>query len=299
VERPPNLPVAGSSPAALAYSRFEPDSDMGARFRGGRGAFATAGLVNRVWLPARCAKLALMCATNRLHVVSLRRIASGATADREGEKRLTSKTERNHVRALNVLAFGGLLATTSVLVACVSSSSSFTQATSPAAASTPQSGTTPAAPARASTPPSLAASATATTPPSPTAAYAACKNLNSGVSAAARVITVPGPGVPPAIAAFSGAWEGDWIGGGIQPAPSALIVNSLTSTQVASTYVYKGTATQENFRVSGGTLTTNGAGISNVGASFTWSVSADGKTLNGVRTQDGITVTASMTRCAP
>lgn len=129
-------------------------------------------------------------------------------------------------------------------------------------------------------------------PSTPTAAGAgpACSYLPPGTT---FTVTPPAADVPPALAGFSGAWEGLW--GGAAASPSALIVRSVTPSRIEATYVFQGVASVMNMNVPGGRT----AGPLTFGGSvvFTWTLSADGMRLAATRTAPGQDSSVTMNRC--
>jgi hypothetical protein len=173
-------------------------------------------------------------------------------------------------------------------VACSSGGSGSKQTTSPTSRQQSASVATPQA---TQTPVSL-----------PGGEYPPCKRL-ALVPAASLKVTPPPPELPPALAAFSGVWEGEW-NSPTSPQQSAsvagdaaLIVQTVTATGATAIEYFKGQLQNEIYVLTpDGKLDGKGQ---IVGGRITWTMAADLKSISGLEETGNVTGRVKMTRCTP
>jgi hypothetical protein len=103
-------------------------------------------------------------------------------------------------------------------------------------------------------------------------------------------IATPAPGLPKRLAAFSGTWEGSWG----ERLPSRLIVEHISRTSIQVVYAW-GDAVDRSFeagwrRLSGEVLTEATIGWGRDDVRFTFEMSKDLATIDGVRELTGVGV---------
>jgi hypothetical protein len=113
-------------------------------------------------------------------------------------------------------------------------------------------------------------------------------------------MTAAPEGLDPALAAFLGAWEGKWETPSFPPLPSRFVVHRVDASTSTAFYAWgaDGASMQPgsssmNLQVDGKSLTSQGSV-----AKFTFTISEDGSTIEGVReTNQGLVSKVTMVRC--